>query len=358
MRTLIADRGAGEPISLGAALLAGKKVGPDVANLLMEDHRVVLGWFAWYEQAQDAAAKAALRRRICAALKAHMAGEEEIVYPAAEAHIGNPGLVRHAVEEHARAKAILGQLESIASPDDADLRMRELRSEVEEHVRDEEDALLPEMRKSAVDLYELGRAFAARRADCLFELLGAAPPLDRRIKEFPKMPVSQQQARDFFVLGLKNAHATARQGRTMVEAQVRRLEKYPKLKARLQSHLGEKDAQLGRLEGILDDLGESRSGFKDAAMGMMASASSMANAAADDEIVKNGFATLAQAKFEAAAYETLILFGEAAGQLGHLRPLQQCLSEERGLASFMEENLRPTGMRFLELRSEGAQASH
>ena len=358
MRMLIADRGVGEPVSLGAALLAGKKVGPDVTNLLMEDHRVVLGWFAWYEKSQDPATKAALRRRICAALTAHMTGEEEIVYPEAERHIGDSGLVQHAIEEHARAKALIEQLGSTAAPAEADPRMRELRSDIEEHVREEETALFPQMRESGLDLHEIGRAFAARRADCLFELLGNAPPLDQTIREFPNMPISREAARDVFVTGLKNAHASARQGRTMLESQVQRLENYPKLKERLQSHLEKKDAQLARLEGILDDLGESRSTLKDAAMGMMASAASMANAAAGDEVIKNGFATLAHAKFETAAYETLLLFGEAAGELEHLRPIQQSLSEERGLASFMEESLRPTGMRFLELRSEGAQASH
>ena len=358
MRTLIADRGVGEPISLGASLLAGKKVAPDVTNLLQEDHRVVLGWFAWHEREADASTKVVLRRRICAALKAHMEGEEKLVYPEAEAKIDDPGLVQRAVEEHARAKAIIDELESTAAPEQADLRVRQLRDEIAAHVLEEETELFPRMRASGLDLYELGRSFAALRADRLFALTGAAPALDHEIKEFPKMPISPEAAREVFIVGLKNAHATARQGRTMVEAQVQRLENYPKLKAKLQSHLQEKDAQLERLEVILEDLGESRSAFKDAAMGMMASAASMANSAAGDEVIKNGFSTLAQAKFESAAYETLLLFGEAAGQVKHLRPIQHCLSEARSLASFMEENLRPTGMRFLELRSEGAQASH
>ena len=75
-------------------------------------------------------------------------------------------------------------------------------------------------------------------------------------------------------------------------------------------------------------------------------------------MIKNSFATLAQAKYEAAAFETLILFAAAAGENQALRPLQQSLSESRGLAAFVEENLRATGMRFLQLRSRGAEASH
>src|SRR5690606_16878656 len=80
-KTMSADRGMGEPISLGAALAAGKKVPPDVTNLLAEDHEVVLGWFDWYEQADDPKVRERVARRISMALRAHMAGEEEIFYP-------------------------------------------------------------------------------------------------------------------------------------------------------------------------------------------------------------------------------------------------------------------------------------
>lgn len=358
MRTLIADRGAGEPISLGAALIAGKKVAPDTTSLLAEDHRTALGWFRWHAHAADAETKSALRRRLCAVLKAHMRAEEEILYPRLRELRGQKARAQRAIEEHGRAKALIARLESSAGANgDADSLMRDLQAEIEAHVAEEEGELFPAARNSSLDLHEIGGALAARRAECLFELLGAAPPLDHRLKELPKMTVSQDEARKFFILGLKNAHAAARQGRTMADAQVGRLENYPQLKARLQAHLGEKDLQLKRLEEILHDLGESPSSLKEAAMGFMASASSMAAAAADDEVIKNGFAMLAHAKFEAAAYETLLVFGEAAGLFQHLRPIQQCLSEARGLASFLEENLRPTGVRFLQLRSEGAQAS-
>jgi ferritin-like metal-binding protein YciE len=170
------------------------------------------------------------------------------------------------------------------------------------------------------------------------------------------MQISETEARDYFLVGLKNAHATTRQGRTLVAQQVERLESYPQLKAKLVSHLREKDAQLVRLERLLGGYGESASAVKDAAMSMAAGVAGLASAAAADEVVKSSFATLAQAKYESAAFETLLVFAEAAGEAAALRPLQQCLSESRGLASFVEENLRATAVRFLALRSEGKQA--
>lgn len=171
------------------------------------------------------------------------------------------------------------------------------------------------------------------------------------------MAISQETARSAFILGLKNSHAAARECRTMIEAQTQRLESYPDLRERLELHMREKDVQLERLEAILDDLGESRSALKDAAGSMMATMGNIASSASGDEVLKNSMALLGLAKFEAAGYETLLLFGEAAGANNALRPLQQCLSEERAIASFVEENLRPTGMRFLQLASEGRQAS-
>lgn len=358
MTTLIADRGTGEPISLGAALIAGKKVPPDVTQLLTEDHRVVLGMFRWYEQSTDAATRTVLTKRICALLRAHMEAEEKWVYPAARNVQQGDDLVTEAYEEHGEAKALMNKLDKVTDPKKQEKLMIELRDDIVAHVGEEEQELFPAMRESDLDLYELGRAAAAERMQSLLQALGRSRP-NQEVKEYPKMQIAQEEARELFIVGLKNAHASARNGATMLQAQVKRLEQYPKLKAKLETSLEQKKSQLTRLEELLESHGESRSALKDAVMSAGAGISQLASAAADDEVVKNSFAMLAHAKFEAAAYETLILFGEACGETPtRLQPLQLSLSEERGLATFIEENLRPTGMRFLQLRTEGRQASH
>ena len=170
------------------------------------------------------------------------------------------------------------------------------------------------------------------------------------------MYVSRDDAREYLIVGLKNAHAVTRQGRTLVTHGLERLESYPDMREKLSAHAREKDAQLERIERLLDGYGESPSKMKDTAVAMAAGVSGMASATAADEVVKSSFATLAQAKYEAAAFETLVVFAEAAGETTALKPLQQCLSESRGLATFCEEQLRPTAIRFLALRGEGKQA--
>jgi ferritin-like metal-binding protein YciE/hemerythrin superfamily protein len=354
MLKLIADRGTGEPVSFGAALIAGKKVGVDVTALLAEDHRVVQGWFAWYEVAEPAV-KARLAKRICNALRAHMAGEEEVLYPAAEHQIGEKGLVQRAIAEHKAAQTIMSRIETGAADQQRDADMAELKTMIVTHIVEEEGELFPALRRTSLDLYAVGRALAARRVDQLFKIVNPQPP-EHSLQEFEKMPVSQEEARNYFIVGLRNAHASGRQGQTMVQAQIARLENYPNVKARLEAQLQEKERQLARIEQILTDLGESPSTFKDVAMSTMAGVLSAAAGTADDEIIKNSFTTYAHCKFEEAAYETLLVFGEAAGAYQALPLLQQSLSEERGFAAFLAENMRGTAVRFLQLRTEGRQA--
>ena len=378
MRTLVADRGTGEPISLGAALLAGKKVPPEAMGLLAEDHRVVLGWFDWYAECADRDRAEWVAGAIVKALRAHMAGEEEIFYPEARRLTGDAQLIARSIEEHAGAKALMDEIEDAEPGSVSDDTVLALATEIKQHVMEEETELFAQVEPTPMAHYVVGAALATRRVDHLFKQTHAAKvggsarsaSIDNdgsvagprteggQLEEFPTMAISLDTARSAFITGLKNSHAAARECRTMIEAQTKRLESYPDIRERLELHMREKDGQLERLEAILDGMGESRSALKDAAMSVMAAAGNVANAAAGDEVLKNSMALLALAKFEAAGYETLLLFGEAAGALDSLRPLQQSLSEERAMASFVEDNLRATGMRYLQLRSEGRQASH
>jgi ferritin-like metal-binding protein YciE/hemerythrin-like domain-containing protein len=357
-KILIAERGRDEPLSLGGVLLAGKKVAPDALELLMQDHLEALGYFEWYRQAKDAGAKAAVAGKLCAALRAHMEVEEEILYPAAHRATGDEALVDRAIEEHEEAKQLVDALEaSLRGPRPDDTVVARLRKSIEQHVAEEESTLFPKLRASDLDLYELGRELAARRLELLFVLSGKYPA-QANPKETPMTPVSPEEARALFITGLKNAHATERQCRTMVQNQIARLESYPAVAKRMKRHLEEVEAQIARLEEILGELGESPSALKDGAMSIAGSMGTMMNAAADDEILKNSFTSFALTNFEIAAYEALLTLGEAAGERQAIRLLQSSLNEERDMASWLADNLRGTVVRHLQLRSEGAQASH
>jgi len=64
------------------------------------------------------------------------------------------------------------------------------------------------------------------------------------------MAISVDTARSAFITGLKNSHAAARECRTMIEVETKRLESYPDIRERLELHMREKDSQLEGSRGL------------------------------------------------------------------------------------------------------------
>jgi hemerythrin-like domain-containing protein len=140
----------------------------DAIALLKADHREVKDWFGDYEEAKDAAEKAALSARICGALKVHTQIEEEIFYPAARAATGDDALLDEAKVEHAGAKDLIAQIEAMKVGDDLyDAKVKVLGEQVEHHIEEEENELFPEARQSKMDLAALGARMAARKKELM-----------------------------------------------------------------------------------------------------------------------------------------------------------------------------------------------
>ncbi len=53
------------------------------------------------------------------------------------------------------------------------------------------------------------------------------------------MAISQKEALELFIVGLRNIHGTARQCQSMVRAQEEKVESYPRIKEKLGEHLAE-----------------------------------------------------------------------------------------------------------------------
>jgi len=155
------------------------------------------------------------------------------------------------------------------------------------------------------------------------------------------------EARDTFVVGLRNAHAMEIQARELMERQSERLDEYPEVKAKLTAHLQETNEQLKRLEKCLEACGESTSSLKDTAQSMMANVQAMAHATAGDEILKNTFANNAFENFEIAAYKSLLALCTAAGMAEAKGPLETSLKEEQRMASWIDSNVEKVTMEYL-----------
>jgi hypothetical protein len=164
-----------DPRTLGDALFLGKKVAPDATLLLTQDHAEAMAYFDWAE-GETGRARTAVVEKLCTALTVHMAVEEEILYPAAIDALGeaDDSLVEHAYAEHNEAKEIIKQLG--AGKRGGPAALKKLRETIERHVAEEQGKLFPRLCESDMDLYDVGREVAARRAELLLELTGRSSP--------------------------------------------------------------------------------------------------------------------------------------------------------------------------------------
>lgn len=140
----------------------------DAIKLLKEDHKEVKGYFADYEKLEEDAEKQTLATRICLALTAHAQIEEDIFYPAVREAIDDDDLMDEAEVEHASAKQLIAEIQSMQAGDPLfDAKVTVLGEYVKHHVAEEEGEMFPECRESNLDLKALGVQLAERKAQLM-----------------------------------------------------------------------------------------------------------------------------------------------------------------------------------------------
>jgi hemerythrin superfamily protein len=141
----------------------------DAISLLTQDHANVKAMFEQYEELGERAhaSKKKLAQKICLELTKHATAEEEIFYPAVRAASGeNEDLVDEATVEHASAKDLIAQIESMEPTEELyDAKVKVLSELIEHHVKEEEGEMFPKARKAKLDLAALGEAIEARKAE-------------------------------------------------------------------------------------------------------------------------------------------------------------------------------------------------
>jgi hemerythrin superfamily protein len=136
--------------------------------LLKKDHREVEGYFEEYGELEDDNAKAELAAKICVALKVHMQIEEEIFYPQARQATQDADLLDEALVEHAGAKHLIEEIESMEVGDDLyDAKITVLGEQIKHHVKEEEEELFPEIEDSKMDGAAVGKKLAARKTELM-----------------------------------------------------------------------------------------------------------------------------------------------------------------------------------------------
>ena len=148
---------------------------PDAITLLKEDHKTVSGLFARFDKLVGTSAhakKLKLARKICLELKVHTQIEEEIFYPAVIAVLPKEqDLLDEAEVEHDGAKNLIKQLDAMEPGEDRfDAKVTVLAEYIEHHVKEEHEEMFPKVRKTSLDLRELGMRLAFRKNELAKQL--------------------------------------------------------------------------------------------------------------------------------------------------------------------------------------------
>lgn len=158
-----------KPASKTARKTARSEAKPaDAIKLLKADHKEVKTYFQQFEKLEDDTEKQALADKICLALTVHAQIEEEIYYPAVREAIDDDDLLDEAEVEHASAKQLIAEIQSMQAGDRLfDAKVIVLGEYINHHVEEEEGEMFPESRDSDLDLKELGARMAERKAELM-----------------------------------------------------------------------------------------------------------------------------------------------------------------------------------------------
>jgi hemerythrin superfamily protein len=165
--------------------VAPRRRPPDALAMLRDDHRRVAALFAQVAKAgDDRERKGSLVLRICRELAVHAQVEDEIFYPAARTVLRRQALVDEADVEHATVRMLVAELERGKPGDDHyDAKIKVLGEYVKHHVKEEQEALFPKLRRTPLDLAVLGERIAMRKRE-LEDLLARPEALDDAMRRF------------------------------------------------------------------------------------------------------------------------------------------------------------------------------
>jgi len=144
---------------------------PNALRMLKDDHDKVKGLFERFHGSRSHEEKRELAQTICRMLKVHTQLEEEIFYPAVRNAIEDEDTMNESLVEHAAAKELVEQIEKM-SPNDGlfDAKVVVLGEYVNHHIREEQNQMFPQIRKSDLDLDDLAEQLRTRKQQLTREM--------------------------------------------------------------------------------------------------------------------------------------------------------------------------------------------
>jgi hemerythrin-like domain-containing protein len=138
-------------------------------SLLKEDHKKVKELFEKFEKTENAQTKKKIAEEAINDLKIHAQIEEEIFYKEANSEIGDEeNLLNEAKEEHHVAKMLIAELDQLDRVDEVyEAKFTVLAENVRHHIKEEEGELFPEVKKSDLELDEMGQRMFERKQELM-----------------------------------------------------------------------------------------------------------------------------------------------------------------------------------------------
>ena len=127
--------------------------GKDVFTIIVEEHRMVDMLGEKYKQSQDQHEKQQIAHNVIKLLSLHAACEEMALYPVMKEKLPDgPQQVAHALQEHLVVKELLFQLDNAqVGQAHYDEKLLECLADIQQHVAEEEQQLLPALRQACSD---------------------------------------------------------------------------------------------------------------------------------------------------------------------------------------------------------------
>lgn len=141
----------------------------DAISLLMDDHRTVEKLFGQWETlgTEQGEERRLVAQQIVRQLAVHAAVEEQFLYPTVRDRVPDgENLFEHSLEEHKQVERTLDELDRGEPTEPGyDEKVGQLIRDVSEHVREEENDLLPKLRDAVgqEDLDRIGDAMEAAK---------------------------------------------------------------------------------------------------------------------------------------------------------------------------------------------------
>jgi len=139
----------------------------EIIEMLKQDHRRVKTAFRHFkklDEHRDPQGCEALVRQTCFDLEVHTTLEEEFLYPAARACLGEEDLLDEAEVEHATVKSLINQIKTMAPGDEKYSAIFTVIGEyVNHHVKEEEREMFPKLSHAKFDWKQLHEQMNERR---------------------------------------------------------------------------------------------------------------------------------------------------------------------------------------------------